>query len=65
VNADVAESSVEFIDEPDFTFNPVGAKGLGEVARCRALLLLSQTLCTTPRGVGFDDQQPNQLVMSV
>ena len=32
MNANVAESSVEFIDEPDFTFNPVGAKGLGEVA---------------------------------
>jgi xanthine dehydrogenase YagR molybdenum-binding subunit len=32
VNADIGDYSVEFIDEPDFTFNPVGAKGLGEVA---------------------------------
>jgi xanthine dehydrogenase YagR molybdenum-binding subunit len=31
VNADVGDYSVDFIDEPDFTFNPVGAKGLGEV----------------------------------
>ena len=65
MNADVAESSVEFIDETDFTFDPVGAKGLGEVARWPALLLPSQTLSITPPGVGFDDQQHNQLVMSV
>jgi xanthine dehydrogenase YagR molybdenum-binding subunit len=32
VNADIGDYSVDFIDEPDFTFNPVGAKGLGEVA---------------------------------
>ena len=31
VNADTGDYSVDFIDEPDFTFNPVGAKGLGEV----------------------------------
>ena len=31
VNADIGDYSVEFIDEPDFTFNPIGAKGLGEV----------------------------------
>ena len=34
VNADIGEYRVDFIDEPDFTFNPVGAKGLGEVAMC-------------------------------
>jgi xanthine dehydrogenase YagR molybdenum-binding subunit len=32
VNADIVDYSVEFFDEPDFTFNLVGAKGLGEVA---------------------------------
>ena len=32
VNADIGDYSVDFIDEPDFTFNPVGAKGFGEVA---------------------------------
>ena len=31
VNADIGDFTVEFIDEPDFTFNPLGAKGLGEV----------------------------------
>jgi xanthine dehydrogenase YagR molybdenum-binding subunit len=31
VNADIGDYSVEFIDEPDFAFNAVGAKGLGEV----------------------------------
>jgi len=32
VNADIASIDVEFIDEPDTTFNGAGAKGLGEVA---------------------------------
>lgn len=32
VNADIGDYTVEFIDEPDYTFNPVGAKGLGEIA---------------------------------
>lgn len=32
VNADIGDYTVEFIDKPDFTFNPVGAKGLGEVS---------------------------------
>jgi xanthine dehydrogenase YagR molybdenum-binding subunit len=32
VNADIGDYTVEFIDAPDFTFNPVGAKGLGEVS---------------------------------
>lgn len=32
VNADIGDYTVDFIDEPDFTFNPVGAKGLGEVS---------------------------------
>jgi len=32
VNADVGSIDVEFIDAPDFTFNNVGAKSLGEVA---------------------------------
>ena len=32
VNADIGSIEVEFIDEPDFTFNNVGIKGLGEVA---------------------------------
>jgi xanthine dehydrogenase YagR molybdenum-binding subunit len=31
VNADVGSIDVEFIDEPDTTFNSAGAKGLGEV----------------------------------
>jgi xanthine dehydrogenase YagR molybdenum-binding subunit len=32
VNADIGAIEVEFIDEPDFKLNSVGAKGLGEVA---------------------------------
>ncbi len=32
VNADVHRIDVDFIDEPDLLFNPVGVKGLGEVA---------------------------------
>ncbi|HVV24066.1 MAG TPA: xanthine dehydrogenase family protein molybdopterin-binding subunit [Pseudonocardiaceae bacterium] len=32
VNADVHSIDVEFIDEPDLLFNPVGVKGLGEVS---------------------------------
>jgi len=32
VNADIGSIEVEFIDEPDFDLNSVGAKGLGEVA---------------------------------
>jgi xanthine dehydrogenase YagR molybdenum-binding subunit len=31
VNADIHEIEVEFIDEPDLLFNPVGVKGAGEV----------------------------------
>jgi xanthine dehydrogenase YagR molybdenum-binding subunit len=34
VNADIGEYVVDFVDEPDDQFNPVGAKGLGEVAQC-------------------------------
>jgi xanthine dehydrogenase YagR molybdenum-binding subunit len=32
VNADIGSIEVEFIDQPDFRFNSVGAKGLGEVS---------------------------------
>ena len=32
VNADVHRIDVDFVDEPDLLFNPVGVKGLGEVA---------------------------------
>lgn len=32
VNADVGRIDVDFVDEPDLRFNPVGVKGLGEVA---------------------------------
>ncbi|HEU4620077.1 MAG TPA: xanthine dehydrogenase family protein molybdopterin-binding subunit [Gammaproteobacteria bacterium] len=32
VHADIGSIEVEFIDEPDFTFNGAGAKGLGEVS---------------------------------
>jgi xanthine dehydrogenase YagR molybdenum-binding subunit len=34
VNADIGEYIVDFIDEPDFQFNPIGAKSLGEVVMC-------------------------------
>jgi xanthine dehydrogenase YagR molybdenum-binding subunit len=34
VNADIGEYFVDFVDEPDLQFNPVGAKGLGEIAMC-------------------------------
>lgn len=32
VNADIGTFEVDFVDEPDLKFNPLGAKGLGEVA---------------------------------
>ncbi|MFI9382597.1 xanthine dehydrogenase family protein molybdopterin-binding subunit [Kutzneria sp. NPDC052558] len=32
VNADVRRIDVDFIDKPDYQFNPVGVKGLGEVS---------------------------------
>jgi len=32
VNADMGTFDVDFIDAPDLKFNPIGAKGLGEVA---------------------------------
>ncbi|WP_439379241.1 xanthine dehydrogenase family protein molybdopterin-binding subunit [Amycolatopsis lexingtonensis] len=32
VNADVHSIDVDFVDRPDFRFNPVGVKGLGEVS---------------------------------
>ncbi|MBE1493451.1 xanthine dehydrogenase YagR molybdenum-binding subunit [Amycolatopsis lexingtonensis] len=32
VNADVHRIDVDFVDRPDFRFNPVGVKGLGEVS---------------------------------
>jgi xanthine dehydrogenase YagR molybdenum-binding subunit len=31
VNADVPEIDVTFVGEPDFAFNPIGARGLGEI----------------------------------
>lgn len=34
VNADVHRIDVDFVDEPDLLFNPVGVKGLGEVSMC-------------------------------
>jgi xanthine dehydrogenase YagR molybdenum-binding subunit len=34
VNADIGALEVDFIDEPDTTFNSAGAKGLGEVSLC-------------------------------
>jgi xanthine dehydrogenase YagR molybdenum-binding subunit len=34
VNADIHQIDVEFIDEPDLLFNPVGVKGVGEVGMC-------------------------------
>ena len=34
MNADIGEYVVDFVDEPDDQFNPVGAKGLSEVAQC-------------------------------
>jgi xanthine dehydrogenase YagR molybdenum-binding subunit len=30
-NADVPEIDVTFVGEPDFTFNPIGARGMGEI----------------------------------
>ena len=32
VNGDIGSIEVEFVDQPDFTFNKAGAKGLGEVS---------------------------------
>lgn len=31
VNADVPEIEVHFVGEPDFAFNPIGARGMGEI----------------------------------
>lgn len=32
VHADIPAIDVLFVDEPDFSLNPIGAKGLGEIA---------------------------------
>lgn len=34
VNADIGAIEVDFVDEPDTTFNSAGVKGLGEVSLC-------------------------------
>ena len=31
VNADIGEIEVLFVEEPDYTFNPLGARGIGEI----------------------------------
>ena len=31
VNADVPDIEVHFVGEPDFAFNPIGARGMGEI----------------------------------
>lgn len=31
VNADIRDLGVHFVGEPDFTFNPMGARGMGEI----------------------------------
>lgn len=30
-NADIPEIDVHFVGEPDFAFNPIGARGMGEI----------------------------------
>ncbi len=32
VDADIHQIEVDFIDEPDLLFNPIGIKGVGEVS---------------------------------
>ncbi len=32
VHADIPTIDVLFVDEPDFSLNPIGVKGLGEIA---------------------------------
>lgn len=44
VNADIGALEVDFIDEPDFNFNPVGAKGLGEVATVGAAAAIANAV---------------------
>lgn len=34
VNADIGEYTVDFVNEPDYMFNPLGSKGLGEIVIC-------------------------------
>jgi len=31
VNADIQEIDVTFVDQPDFNFNPLGVRGIGEI----------------------------------
>nr|WP_298720977.1 xanthine dehydrogenase family protein molybdopterin-binding subunit [uncultured Steroidobacter sp.] len=44
VNADIGSIDVEFIDEPDKTFNSAGAKGLGEVAMTGAAAAIANAV---------------------
>ena len=30
-NADIPQIDVHFVGEPDFDFNPIGARGIGEI----------------------------------
>ncbi len=31
VNADVGTIEIDFVEEPDYTFNPLGIRGIGEI----------------------------------
>jgi xanthine dehydrogenase YagR molybdenum-binding subunit len=45
VNADIHRIDVDFIDKPDLLLNPVGVKGLGEVAMCGVSAAIANAVC--------------------
>lgn len=45
VNADIGSIEVDFIDEPDTTFNSAGAKGLGEVSMVGVAAAIANAVC--------------------
>jgi len=44
VNADIGSFEVDFIDEPDPQVNPLGAKGLGEIASVGAAAAIANAV---------------------
>jgi xanthine dehydrogenase YagR molybdenum-binding subunit len=47
VNADIGETEVAFINEPDPKVNPVGVKGLGEVVMTGVAAAISNAIWHT------------------
>ncbi len=43
-SADVPEFTVEFVEHPDFRFNPLGVRGIGEIGICGAVAAIANAV---------------------